>query len=226
VIRFQQVSKRYAAGPAALDSLSFSLRAGEMAFVTGHSGAGKSTLLKLIGLLERPTRGMVSVAGHNLARVRRGGIARLRRNVGMVFQDPYLLADHTVAENVELPLVAAGRSISERGKRVRAALGKVGLDASQRKYPRQLSAGERQRVGIARAIAGRPTVLIADEPTGNLDPQLTAEIMQLFIDLQSYGVTVLVASHDLLQVKRMRRRVLVLDHGRLVDDVPADEVAP
>ncbi len=225
MIRFQQVSKRYAVGPVALDSLSFTLQAGEMAFVTGRSGAGKSTLLKLVGLLERPTRGMVSVAGRNLARIRRGDIARLRRNVGMVFQDPYLLRDHTVAENVALPLVAAGLPGNERGKRVRAALGKVALDDSQHKYPRQLSAGERQRVGIARAIAGRPMVLIADEPTGNLDPLLAAEIMQLFIDLQSYGTTVLVASHDLLQVKRMRRRVLVLDQGCLVDDVPADEVA-
>ena len=218
MIAFDRVSKRYASGHEALNELSFELAAGEMAFITGHSGAGKSTLLKLIGLLERPTRGNVTVNRQNLAQVRRRGIPRVRRGVGMVFQDHRLLLDRSVFDNVALPLVLTGTARDEMGKRVRAALDKVGLLKLEQMQPATLSAGEQQRVGIARAIVAKPPVLIADEPTGNLDPQLAAEVMALFGEFQQVGTTVLVASHDLPLVKRMGKRVLVLDHGKLIDD--------
>jgi cell division transport system ATP-binding protein len=224
VIRFDQVSKRYEGGHEALSQLSFEVAAGEMAFVTGHSGAGKSTLLKLLALIERPTHGQVVLDGQPLARIRAGGIPKLRRRLGMVFQDHRLLLDRSVFANVELPLVIGGIAPQERGRRVRAALEKVGLLDYERQLPVSLSTGEQQRVGIARAIVGRPAVLIADEPTGNLDPQLAVEIMELFAGFQQVGTTVLVASHDLPLIKRMKKRVVVLDHGRLVADVSAEEV--
>jgi cell division transport system ATP-binding protein len=224
VIRFEQVSKRYDGGHQALSELSFEVAAGEMAYVTGHSGAGKSTLLKLLALIERPTHGLVALDGKSLAQVRGGDIPKLRRKLGMVFQDHRLLLDRTVFANVELPLVIAGVPAADRGKRVRAALEKVGLLSYEKQLPSELSTGEQQRVGIARAIVGKPAVLIADEPTGNLDPQLALEIMELFAEFQQVGTTVLIASHDLLLIKRMKKRVVVLDHGRLVADVPATEV--
>ncbi len=218
MIRFEHVAKRYPSGHEALTELSFELERGEMAFVTGHSGAGKSTLLKLIALLERPSRGQVTVDGQNLAHTRRRGIAPLRRRIGMVFQDHRLLLDRSVFDNVALPLVIAGVAREEIGKRVRASLDKVGLLGRESDAPVALSTGEQQRVGIARAIVAKPPVLIADEPTGNLDPQLSAEVMALFGEFQQVGTTVLVASHDLALIKRMGKRVLVLDHGRLIDD--------
>jgi cell division transport system ATP-binding protein len=218
MISFDRVGKRYPNGFDALSDLSFALGAGEMAFVTGHSGAGKSTLLRLVALLERPTRGQVAVNGRNLGTVRRRGIARVRRGVGMVFQDHRLLLDRSVFDNVALPLVIAGTPREEIARRVRAALDKVGLLEREKSAPSMLSAGEQQRVGIARAIVAKPPVLIADEPTGNLDPQLAAEIMALFGEFEQVGTTVLVASHDLPLVKRMGKRVLVLDHGKLIDD--------
>ena len=218
MICFENVSKRYASGQDALAELSFEVAAGEMVFVTGHSGAGKSTLLKLVGLVERPTRGRVVVDHADLARVRGGGVAQLRRRIGMVFQDHRLLVDRSVFDNVALPLLVAGTTRDEVARRVRAALEKVGLLARERASPAALSTGEQQRVGIARAIVAKPPVIIADEPTGNLDPQLSIEIMQLFAGFGEVGTTVLVASHDLFLLKRMNRRVLVLDHGRLVDD--------
>jgi cell division transport system ATP-binding protein len=218
MITFDNVSKRYGPGHDALSELSFEIGAGEMAFVTGHSGAGKSTLLKLIGLVERPTRGHIVVNHTELSRVRRRGIPQLRRSIGMVFQDHRLLTDRTVFDNVALPLIVAGTSREDIGKRVRAALDKVGLLDREKSSPLSLSAGEQQRVGIARAIVGKPPVIIADEPTGNLDPQLSAEIMQLFAEFGAVGTTVLVASHDLHLIKRIGKRVLVLDHGRLIDD--------
>ncbi len=218
MIRFDQVTKRYPSGQEAVHELSFELGAGEMAFVTGHSGAGKSTLLKLIGLIERPTRGHVTVNGQNLHGLRRGRIPELRRGIGMVFQDHRLLMDRSVYDNVALPLIIAGLSREEIAKRVRASLDKVGLLERERSEPVTLSTGEQQRVGIARAIVAKPSVLIADEPTGNLDPQLSGEIMRLFADFQQVGTTVLIASHDLPLVKRMGKRVLVLNHGRLLDD--------
>jgi len=224
VIRFDQVSKRYESGHDALSQLSFELAAGEMAFVTGHSGAGKSTLLKLLAVIERPSHGQITLDGKNLAKVGRRGIPRLRRRIGMVFQDHRLLMERTVFANVELPLVIDGIAAPERGRRVRAALEKVGLLAYERQLPDALSAGERQRVGIARAIVAKPTLLIADEPTGNLDPQLALEVMGLFTEFQQAGTTVLIASHDLPLIKRIKRRVVVLDHGRLVADLAAQEV--
>jgi cell division transport system ATP-binding protein len=218
MIRFDNVSKRYASGHDALAELNFEIDAGEVVFVTGHSGAGKSTLLKLISLAERPTRGQITVNHADLARVRRGGIAHLRRGVGMVFQDHRLLMDRSVFDNVALPLLITGTAREEIGKRVRAALDKVGLLAREKSNPLALSTGEQQRVGIARAIVAKPPLIIADEPTGNLDPQLSLEIMGLFAEFGAVGTTVLIATHDLLLLKRLRKRVLVLDHGRLVDD--------
>jgi cell division transport system ATP-binding protein len=218
MIRFDNVSKRYPSGQEALRELTFELAQGEMAFVTGHSGAGKSTLLKMIALLDRPTRGQVHVNGQNLAQARRRAIPQLRRRIGMVFQDHRLLMDRTVYDNVALPLIIAGVAREEIGKRVRASLDKVGLLGREADAPVALSTGEQQRVGIARAIVAKPPVLIADEPTGNLDPQLSAEIMTLFGAFQQVGTTVLIASHDLALIKRMGKRVLVLNHGKLIDD--------
>jgi len=218
MIRFDNISKRYESGHEALSELSFEIGAGEMAFVTGHSGAGKSTLLRLISLMERPTRGHISVNGQNLQHTRRRGIPQLRRGIGMVFQDHRLLLDRSVFDNVALPLLIAGLPREETAKRVRAALDKVGLLPREHALPLALSTGEQQRVGIARAIAAKPPLLIADEPTGNLDPTLAGEIMALFAEFQQVGTTVLVASHDLPLIKRLGKRVLVLDHGRLIDD--------
>lgn len=217
-LRFDHVSKRYPGGHEALSEVSFSVEAGEMLFVTGHSGAGKSTLLRLIHLSERPSRGAVFFGDRNLATVKRRGLPQHRRRVGVVWQDHRLLLDRSLFDNVALPLVIAGVPHAEIGKRVRVVLEKVGLAGRERALPVALSSGEQQRVGIARAVVARPDVLVADEPTGNLDPQLAAEIMQLFAELPAQGTSVLVASHDLHQVRRLRKRVLVLDHGRLIDD--------
>jgi cell division transport system ATP-binding protein len=218
MIRFDNVSKRYPSGQEALRELSFDLAQGEMAFITGRSGAGKSTLLKLIALLDRPSRGQIHVDGRNLAQTKRRSVPQLRRRIGMVFQDHRLLMDRSVYDNVALPLIIAGVAREEVGKRVRAALDKVGLLGREGDAPVALSTGEQQRVGIARAIVGKPPVLIADEPTGNLDPQLSSEIMALFAEFQQVGTTVLIASHDLMLIKRMNKRVLVLDQGKLIDD--------
>jgi cell division transport system ATP-binding protein len=224
VLRFDNVSKRYD-GRDALAEVSFEVAQGEMLFVTGHSGAGKSTLLRLIHLSERPTRGAVVFGDRNLLKVRGRRIALHRREVGIVFQDHRLLADRSVADNVALPLILRGMRRGEIGKRVRNVLDKVGLGERAQALPTQLSAGEQQRVGIARAIVGEPRLLVADEPTGNLDPTLSAEIMALFESLPERGTSVLVASHDLALVKRMKKRVLVLNQGRLVDDISPQDLA-
>lgn len=218
MILFDQVCKRYPSGHEALVELSFEINAGEMVFVTGHSGAGKSTLLKLIALIERPSRGQIVVNGANLNQVHGQLISRIRRDIGMVFQDHRLLMDRSVFDNVALPLVIAGVVREELGKRVRAALDKVGLLSKEKAAPITLSTGEQQRVGIARAIVSKPAIIIADEPTGNLDPHLSIEIMQLFVEFQQVGTTVVVASHDLHLIQRMKKRVLVLNQGRLLDD--------
>ncbi|GAA5001029.1 cell division ATP-binding protein FtsE [Pseudoluteimonas lycopersici] len=225
VLRFDNVSKVYAGGRQALREVSFDIQPGEMLFLTGHSGAGKSTLLKLIHLAERPSRGTVLFNERNLAKVRRGREALHRREVGVVFQDHRLLLDRSVYENIALPLVLRGMKRGEIGKRVRSILERLGLGDRDRALPTQLSAGEQQRVGIARAVVGEPRLLLADEPTGNLDPTLSAEIMALFASLPERGTSVLVASHDLGLVKRMKRRVLVLDHGQLVDDISPEDLA-
>jgi cell division transport system ATP-binding protein len=226
LLRFDGVGKLYPGGAPALSDLSFSVEEGEMLFVTGHSGAGKSTLLRLIHLSERPSRGTVLVEDRNLAKVRGRQVAFHRRKVGVVHQDHRLLPEHSVFDNVALPLLIAGLPAAEIGRRVRVTLDKLGLGGREKALPRQLSTGEQQRVGIARAVAAQPRLLVADEPTGNLDPTLAAEIMTLFESLPALGTTVLVASHDLPLVKRMRKRVLVLDHGRLTADLAAQELGP
>jgi cell division transport system ATP-binding protein len=218
LLRFEGVGKRYAGGQEALRELSFDLDRGEMVFVTGHSGAGKSTLLRLIHLSERPSRGSVLFDGRSLAKLRPREVPYLRRRIGMVFQDHRLLLDRSLFDNVALPLLIAGLARPEIDRRVRTALDRVGLLGRERSLPTALSAGEQQRVGIARAIVAQPPLLVADEPTGNLDPQLAEDIMRLFAELPAQGTAVLVASHDLHLVRRMGRRVLVLDHGQLVDD--------
>jgi len=215
VIRFDRVFKRYPNGREALSELSFELDAGEMAFLTGHSGAGKSTVLRLIALLERPTRGQVVVNGRQTATLRRGAIPAFRRQVGVVFQDHRLLDDRPVYDNVALPLAIAGVQRREMDKRVRAALDQVGLLGRERSFPLELSAGEQQRVGIARAVITKPPVLIADEPTGNLDPDLALEVMHLFQRFNAVGVTVLVATHDVHLLGRFRVRRVHIEQGRL-----------
>ncbi|MFT3808127.1 cell division ATP-binding protein FtsE [Arenimonas sp.] len=225
LLRFDGVSKTYDGPHTALSDLSFSVAEGELLFVTGHSGAGKSTLLRLIHLSERPSRGSVLVDDRNLAKVRGRQVALHRRRVGVVHQDHRLLTDRSVYENVALPLLIAGTPSAEVGKRVRVMLDKVGLGARERARPGELSAGEQQRVGIARAMVSQPRLLLADEPTGNLDPTLAAEIMQLFAAMPAQGTAVMIASHDLALVKRMRRRVLVLDHGKLADDISPEDLA-
>ena len=225
LLRFDRVGKRYASGREALSEVSFELAEGEMAFVTGHSGAGKSTLLKLIHLTEVPTRGAVLFGERNLARLRGRKVALHRREIGVVFQDHRLLADRSIADNVALPLILRGLPRAAIAKRVRHALEQVGLGDRERALPVQLSAGEQQRDGIARALVGEPRRLLADEPTGNLDPTLAAEILALLEALPARGTSVLIASHDLALLKRMRKRVLVLDHGRLVDDIAPEDLA-
>jgi cell division transport system ATP-binding protein len=215
MIRFDRVHKRYPGGHEALKDVSFQVTAGEMVFLTGHSGAGKSTLLKLIALIERASHGQALVDGENLTQMRRGRIPYLRRRLGIIFQDHHLLYDRTVFDNVALPLVISGVPHHEITRRVRAALDKVDLLGKERLYPITLSGGEQQRVGIARAVVHKPVLLIADEPTGNLDPDLAREIMQLFLLFNQVGVTVLIASHALDLVRALGRRVLHLDHGRL-----------
>jgi cell division transport system ATP-binding protein len=216
MIRFDEVSKRYDGGSEALSRVSFELADGEMSFLTGHSGAGKSTLMKLIILMERASQGQVIVNGTNLNRVSRRQVPALRRNVGVVFQNHQLLFDRTVYDNVALPLTIAGFSPKEVGRRVRAALSKVGLSDKEKKYPVALSGGEQQRVGIARAVVNKPPLLLADEPTGNLDPELSQEIMDLFSQFNQVGVSVLIATHDLDLVQRMAKRELILRQGHLV----------
>ncbi|HSG60428.1 MAG TPA: cell division ATP-binding protein FtsE [Pseudomonadales bacterium] len=217
MIQFEHVSKRYACGHEALSNVSFQVAAREMAFLTGHSGAGKSTLLKLIMLMEQPTHGQVLIGGKSLQSMGRSGIPQLRRRIGVVFQNHHLLFDRTVFENVALPLHICGVEHREIGRRVRAALDKVGLLDKEKAMPITLSGGEQQRVGIARAVVNKPALLLADEPTGNLDPDLSAEIMQLFRDFNQVGVTVLIASHDIALIESMGCRRLMLDHGRLFE---------
>lgn len=216
MIQFDSVSKRYPGGYEALKNVSFQLMQGDMCFLTGHSGAGKSTLLKLIMLMERASQGQVFCQGVNLARVSKRQIPYHRRRIGVVFQNHSLLFDRSVFENVAMPLLVSGAPYQEIGRRVRAALDKVGLLNKEKKLPIQLSGGEQQRVGIARAVVHKPDLLLADEPTGNLDPELSADIMKLFADFNSVGVTMLIATHDIDLIRRMNRNEIKLDSGRLV----------
>ena len=221
MITFEHVSKRYAVGASALLDVNFHIEVGEMVFLTGHSGAGKSTVLRLILMLEQASGGRVVVNGRNLSKTSARLTPQVRRQIGMIFQDHKLLRDKTVFDNVSLPLMIAGMRYSEIRKRVRAVLDKVGLRNKEKAWPLMLSGGEQQRVGIARAIVGMPPILLADEPTGNLDPQLSKELFHLFMQLNAQGVTVLIASHDLTLIRSMSQRVLVLAAGRLIDDIPA-----
>ena len=218
MIKFDDVSKKYPGSVDAISRVSFELATGEMAFLTGHSGAGKSTVMKLIILLERASQGQVFVNGVNLKRVSRRHIAMMRRRVGVVFQNHQLLFDRSVYDNVALPLTIAGYAPREVGRRVRAALSKVGLLDKEKQMPSALSGGEQQRVGIARAVVNKPPVLLADEPTGNLDPELSREILELFRQFNQVGVCVLIATHDLNLVREGGCRQLVLNQGKLVGD--------
>jgi cell division transport system ATP-binding protein len=218
MIKFDRVSKRYPNGKDALRRINFELPAGQLTFLTGHSGAGKSTLLKLIMMIERPTQGQVFVEGQNLNGFSTRQVPFLRRKIGMVHQNHQLLFDRSVFDNVALPLVIAGFARADIGKRVRAALDKVGLLNKEKLNPIMLSGGEQQRVGIARAVVNKPPLLLADEPTGNLDPALSAEIMDLFHDFARVGVAVLIATHDLSLIARYNHRLLTLREGRLIHD--------
>lgn len=221
MIRFDAVHKRYPTGREALAGVSFQVERGEFVFLTGPSGAGKSSILKLIALIERPSRGQVFIANQNTAGIKARAIPPFRRQVGVVFQDHKLLHDRPVADNVALPLIIAGVPRREIDRRMRAALDQVGLLGKVACRPLELSTGEQQRVGIARAIVAKPPLLIADEPTGNLDPGLSVEIMRLFKRLNDVGVTVLVATHDLHLIEHFKSRRIVLACGRV-----AAEAAP
>jgi len=225
VLQFDNVSKRYPGGTLALSALSFKVERGEMLFVTGPSGAGKSTLLKLIHLSERPSHGAILLDARNLARVRGRQLARHRREVSMVFQDHRLLMDRSAFDNVALPLILRGQRRTEIVRRVCEMLERLGLLARAQAHACHLSAGEQQRVGIARALIGEPRLLIADEPIGHLDPMRSAQVLSLFAHLAAHGTSVIVASHDLPIVKRLQRRVLVLDRGHLVDDIAPEDLA-
>jgi cell division transport system ATP-binding protein len=220
MIRFDQVYKRYPNGREALSGVSFAIESGALTFLTGHSGAGKSSILKLIALIERPTRGQVIVNAKNTAGVKPRGIPQFRRQIGVVFQDHKLLHDRPVADNVALPLVIAGIPRREIEKRVRAALDQVGLLGKEKSLPLELSTGEQQRVGIARAVVAKPALLIADEPTGNLDPDLALETMKLFKRFSDVGVTVVVASHDVHLIDQVGARRIVLSGGRVIGEDP------
>ncbi len=216
MIQFDQVDKLYPGGQEALRRVSFQLAKGDMCFLTGHSGAGKSTLLKLIMLMERPSQGQIFYQGKNLARIRRRQIPYHRRRIGVVFQNHALLFDRSVFDNVAMPLLVSGYPYQEIGRRVRAALDKVGLLKREKQLPIKLSGGEQQRVGIARAVVHKPDLLLADEPTGNLDPGLSSDIMKLFADFNAVGVTVLIATHDLDLVRQMRCTQIKLAGGRIL----------
>ncbi|UCH39843.1 MAG: cell division ATP-binding protein FtsE [Gammaproteobacteria bacterium] len=216
MIEFHNVTKRYEGGYEALTNVSLNLGDGDMAFLTGHSGAGKSTLLKIIALIEKPTRGQALLNRINLNTVSRHRIPYIRRNIGIIFQDHQLLFDRPVFDNVALPLQIQGFRPQEVAKRTRAALDKVGLLHKEKSMPITLSGGEQQRVGIARAVVHKPMLLLADEPTGNLDPVLSREIMQIFVEFNQVGVTVLVASHDLGLIEELDKPRLTLNRGQLV----------
>ena len=216
MINFVNVSKRYPETGDVLRNVSFHLKRGEIAFLTGHSGAGKSTLLRLIAAMERSSRGQILLDGQDLSHAKENQLPFIRRKMGFIYQDYKLLQDRTVFDNIALPLIIAGFGHHEITRRVRAALDKVNLTGKEKKYPFALSGGEQQRVGIARAVVNKPPIIVADEPTGNLDPDLSQEIMILFGEFQQVGVTVLIASHDISLISQLNHRVLKLDHGQLI----------
>lgn len=210
MIELQDVSKKYPTGQIALYNVNLKLQKGEMAFLTGHSGAGKSTLLKLIALLDRPTKGKVLIDDFDISQLKRNQVANYRRSIGVIFQDHHLLSDRTIFDNVALPLMISGMRLPDIERRVHAALDKVNLMSKQNDYPMMLSAGEKQRVGIARAVVNKPSIILADEPTGNLDPGLASDIMQTFLQFNDLGATILIASHDQPLIERMGKRIISL----------------
>jgi cell division transport system ATP-binding protein len=218
MIQFSQVVKRYPGGHTALENISLGIEKGELVFLTGHSGAGKSTLLKLIAAIERPTSGAVTVSGQNVGRLSRQAVPFLRRNIGLIFQDHKLLFDRNVIENTLLPLSISGFDRREALKRARAALDKVGLLAREKSMPVALSGGEQQRLCIARAVVSRPALVLADEPTGNLDTGYAIEIMNMFRDFHRVGTTLLISTHDERAIQALGGRIVHLDHGRLAGD--------
>lgn len=220
MIVFDKVSKTYPSGFEALKQVSFTLNTGEMAFLTGHSGAGKSTLLKLILLTERASSGRVEINQQDYSKLKGRSVAQARRHIGMVYQDHNLLDDRSIYDNVALPLIINGMPPRDIPRRVQAALDMVGLAHRSKASPVTLSGGEQQRVGIARAVVSKPSLLLADEPTGNLDPDLAASVMNIFEELSSVGVSILIATHDLPLIARYRHRLLTLREGRLVGDNP------
>ncbi len=215
MIEFSDVTKRYPGGHEALSGVSLTINRGDLTFLTGHSGAGKSTLLKLIAAIERPTSGVVMVSGQNLGRMRRSAMPYFRRNIGLIFQDHKLLYDRSVFDNVLLPLHIQGMTGAEAGKRVRAALDKVGLLNKERARPITLSGGEQQRLCIARAVVSRPALVLADEPTANLDDDYAREIMNMFQVFNQAGVTVIISTHDQDLIDRYGGRQINLADGRL-----------
>jgi len=215
MIHFDNVSKRYPGGHEAVSRVSFRLPKGKMAFLTGHSGAGKSTLLKLISMIERPSRGQIFLDGVNLSHISNHKVPYIRRNIGIIFQNHHLLYDRPVYDNVAMPLIIQGYRHKEINKRVRAALNQVGLLTKERAAPITLSGGEQQRVGIARAIVHKPALLLADEPTGNLDPDLSRDIMELFARFNQVGTSVLIASHDLDLIEQIGAPVISLKNGQI-----------
>ena len=217
MIQFTNVFMTYPSGNKALQNINLSIEKGEMVYISGRSGAGKSTLLKLINLIDRHTRGQIIVKGQNLERISRKRIPMFRRNIGFIFQNHRLLDDRTIFDNVALPLIIAGSNHQEVKRRVQAALDKVNLLSKINSYPMELSGGEQQRIGVARAVVNRPAILIADEPTGNLDPMLSWEMMKLFEQFNQVGVTVLIASHELDMIKHMNKKIIILNKGRILD---------
>lgn len=215
MIEFNQVSKRYPGGYEALSEINFSLDKGEMIFLTGHSGAGKSTLLKLIAALDKPSTGQIIINGIHINQLKKRQMAQFRSTLGITFQSPQLLNDRNVFDNVALPLKIRGIATQQITKRVHAALDMVGLLNKSNMLPIHLSGGEQQRIGIARAVVHKPNILLADEPTGNLDPSLAAEVMKIFEDFNEVGVNVIVATHDLALIAGMRHRIMMLKGGRL-----------
>lgn len=220
MIQFDQVTKRYPGSDEALKNVSFTINSGELVFLTGHSGAGKSTLLKLMAAIERPTSGTVLIANQNTSKLKPSAIPFMRRKFGLIFQDHKLLYDRNCYENVILPLRINGVSGTEAAKRVRAALDKVGLLHKEKAMPISLSGGEQQRLAIARAVVSRPSILIADEPTGNLDASYAADILGIFHAFNQVGVTVMIATHDARNMSAHNNRILHLNHGALVASSP------
>jgi cell division transport system ATP-binding protein len=218
MISFKRISKSYGKDNKALRDVSFEVESGEMLFLTGHSGAGKTTILRLLMMMQSASYGQLCVNGKDINTIKAKNIHKYRLDIGMIFQDHRLLDNKTVLENVALPLQIRGYSDSYSFKSARAALQQVSIGEKADFYPQELSSGQQQRVGIARAFVAKPSMILADEPTGNLDPDLSLELMQIFEELNKQGMTIIIASHDLFLIKRLQKRVLVLDKGELIDD--------